>query len=636
MEADGSGPHLLGQNGVQHLLREMNMKFRIIILWLICTSVGLAVRQVHAQQDGAYLFETYCEICHQSSGGDQALGPELDVLKQMTPEHILEVMDTGVMQSQARERTRTQRYILAEYLSGKTFGSVPADPIPQSAFCGNATAGFNNTLAGPAWNGWGGTQTNARFQPRNAAGLSAEDVPRLRLKWAFGYPGATTGGTQPVVVGGRLYIGNAVGDVFSLDAETGCIHWMIEVDGGVRSAISIGRTSTDGKLMAFFGDQQANAYGVDAESGTVLWKKKIDDHPRAVVTGAPALHGGRLYVPVSSREESQVRNPKYACCQFRGSMVALDAADGNMLWKTYTIEDEAQPIGKNSSGTQLWGPSGVPIWNAPTIDVNRNVLYVGTGNNYSIPATNTSDAIVAFDIDSGEIRWVRQVADNDVWSSACRAFGQDPYLCPDIDAPDTDFGNSPILVDLNGRDFLIAGNKLGLVYAFDPDNEGEILWTESTGKGATSGGIMWGLAVDGEKVYAGNNYFNTSEPESTGGISAIDLVSGHTIWSVPPLSCEGRARCKPSHAAAVTVIPGVVFSGTMDGRLRALSTRDGKTLWEYDTALDYATVNGVKANGGSMSNAGVSVVNGVVYVNSGYSHHGAIIPGNVLLAFSVE
>ena len=317
-------------------------------------------------------------------------------------------------------------------------------------------------------------------------------------------------------------------------------------------------------------------------------------------------------------------------------MVALDAANGNVLWKTYTIRNEAQPIGKNSIGTQLWGPSGVPIWSAPTIDVKRNLLYVGTGNNYTIPATTTSDAIVAFEMDTGQIRWVRQVAENDVWNSSCRSAGRDPFLCPDTDAPDTDFGNSPVLVDLKGRDILIAGNKLGLVYAFDPDDEGKILWQESTGKGATSGGIMWGTAVDGDNVYAANNYFNTAEPEATGGISAIDLASGRTVWSVPPLTCAGRTPCKPSHAAAVTVIPGVLFSGTMDGRLRALSTQDGNTLWEYDTARDYATVNGVKANGGSISNAGVTVVGGVVFTNSGYSHHGAVIPGNVLLAFSMQ
>jgi len=601
-----------------------------------CLVFGINIGIVQAQESGANLFETHCAICHISAGADQALGPEIDVWRQMTPEHILGVMETGVMKSQARERSRTQRIILAEYLSGKAFGSVPNIPIPQTAYCGSNIQSFSNTPVGPAWNGWGNTKSNSRFQSDDAAGLKEEDIPKLKLKWAFGYPGATTGGTQPVVVGGRLYVGSPVGDVFSLDAESGCLHWIFQADGGIRSAISIGKNSNSEKLVAYFGDQAANAYAVDAETGKVIWKNKIEEHPRAVVTGAPALHAGRLYVPVSSREESQVRNPKYPCCQFRGSMVALDATNGNVLWKTYTIEEEAKHIGKNSIGTQLWGPSGDPIWNAPTIDIKRNLLYAGTGNNYSIPATNTSDAIVAFDMDTGKIRWISQVTANDVWNSSCRANGQNPFICPDTEAPDTDFGNSPILVESNGKDILIAGNKLGLVYAFDPDNEGEIIWQVSTGKGATSGGIMWGLAVDGETAYAGNNYFNPSEPEDTGGISAINLTSGGTVWSVPPLSCEGRERCKPSHAAAVTVIPGVLFSGTMDGRLRALSTRDGKTLWEYDTAREYMTVNGIKANGGSMSNAGATVVDGMVIVNSGYAHHGGIIPGNVLLTFSVE
>lgn len=605
---------------------------------LLCLASILSIPQLQAQMDGASLFETHCAICHEPAGANQALGPEISVMRQMTPEHILEVMESGVMQSQAKERSRTQRYLLAEYLSGKEFGSDPPAPVPATAWCSNGSSSFKRNPAGPAWNGWGASTRNDRFQPAEAAGMGPEDAPRLTLKWAFGYPGATSGGTQPVVVGGRLYVANAEGDVFSLDARSGCVNWMIQADAGVRSAISLGNAGPQGRLMAFFGDQAANAYGVDAETGEMIWKVRLDEHPRAVITGAPTLHEGRLYVPMSSREESQVRNPLYECCQFRGSVSAVDAASGKVIWKTYTIKEEAQPIGKKDNGTQLWGPSGDPVWNAPTVDSARGLVYVGTGNNYSIPATSTSDAIIAFDMATGNIAWVSQVAEEDIWNSSCRSNGRNPYLCPDVEAPDTDFGNSPVLVNVNGKDLIMAGNKLGLVYAFDPDDNGRILWTESTGKGATSGGIMWGLAVDGEKAYAGNNYFNRAEPGDTGGISAIDLVTGKTLWHREPLSCEGRAtdRCKPSHAAAVTVIPGVLFSGTMDGRLRALATDDGRTLWQYDTARGFKTVNGVRANGGSMSNAGVTVVDGMVYVNSGYSHHGAIIPGNVLLAFSVE
>jgi polyvinyl alcohol dehydrogenase (cytochrome) len=306
------------------------------------------------------------------------------------------------------------------------------------------------------------------------------------------------------------------------------------------------------------------------------------------------------------------------------------------LWKTYTIPTEADQTGKNSIGTQLWGPSGVPIWNTPTIDLKRRLLYAGTGNNYSVPATDTSDAVVAFDMDSGKIRWVNQVTSNDIWNRSCgRPDIRNSFTCPDVEAPDTDFASSPILAELkDGRQIIIAANK-STVYALDPDKEGKILWQKQIGK-SRAGGIMWGAAVDGENVYAANQSFDAKSPDASGGIAAFEITSGDTIWSVPPPSCENRKPCRPSHSAAVTGIPGVLFSGTWDGRLQAISTRDGKVIWEYDTSKEFQTVNGVKANGGSMSNSGATVVGGMVFANSGYSHHGGITPGNLLLGFSVE
>ncbi len=611
------------------------MKLHIVNTGLFCLVVGLLNIPVQAQEDGASLFETHCSLCHVTRENQPALGPELPALRQMTPEHILDVMENGVMKSQADERSRPQRHLLAEYLSGKPFGAALPPPIPQSAYCAANTSAFNQNPTGPAWNGWGVSTANARYQTTEAAGITAETVSRLKLKWAFGYPGATSGGTQPVVVGDRLYVATAEGDVYALDANTGCVHWLFEAEASVRSAITVSKVGGSDKLQAFFGDQAANVYSVDAETGKLVWKQKVETHPRAVITGAPTLYNDRLYVPVSSREESQVNDPKYTCCQFRGSVVALDANDGKQLWKTYTIDEPAHLLGKNSIGTPLWGPSGVPVWVAPTIDAKRKVLYIGTGNNYSVPATAYSDAVLALDLDTGKIRWASQVEADDIWNSSCRSNGKDPFVCPEPDAPDTDFANSPVLTQVNGRDILVAGNKLGKVYAFDPDKQGKILWQTSTGKGMASGGIMWGLAVDGTNAYAANNYFNKKEPEATGGVTALELATGRIVWTVPALSCEGRDPCKPSHNAAVTVIPGVVFSGTQDGRLRALSTKDGKSLWEFDTHREFDTINGVKANGGSMANAGATVVNGMVYVNSGYSHHGAIIPGNVLLAFDL-
>ena len=449
------------------------MKLAVSLLAAIFVSISVVI-PASAQEDGAYLFKTYCAICHASSDAEER-APGRDVLKQMTPEHILQVLETGIMKTQASERSRAQRRILAEYLSEKELGSALPDLIPRSAFCSTA-APLSNTQSAPEWNSWGASITNTRFNSGTSAGLTAEDVPRLKLKWAFGYPGATSGGTQPVVVGGRLYVGTAEGDVFALDAKTGCIHWNFQTDAGVRSAIVISKTP-DGKLAAYFGDQAANMYAVDAVNGTLLWRTKVDENSRAAITAAPALYAGLLYVPVSSREESQVDDTKYPCCQFRGSMLAMDASDGKVLWKTYMIAEEAHKVGANRVGTQLWGPSGVPIWNSPTVDLKRRRLYAGTGNNYSVPATSMSDAVVAFDMDSGSIRWVNQVTQNDIWNRSCaRPEVRNDLICPDADAPDVDFAASPILVDLTGgKQIIVAANKASL-YALDPDQEGKIIW----------------------------------------------------------------------------------------------------------------------------------------------------------------
>ena len=598
----------------------------------LCVSAGLFSAQAYAQ-DGGALFKTYCAVCHEAAGNAQA--PNREALSRMAPEQILQAMEKGTMKAQAAERSRVQRHVLAEYLSGKPFASEPAI-IPASAFCGNTAEPFRASLTGPSWNGWGAGITNARFQSGDAAAMTARDVPRLKLAWAFGLPGASSGGTQPVVAGGRIYVGDAEGDFFALDAKSGCMYWHIEVEAGIRSAVTLGER-TGGGLTAYFGDQAANMYAVDAATGKILWKVKVDDHPQAAVTAASALYAGRLYVPVSSREESKVADPKYPCCTFHGSVLALDAESGKQIWKTHMIGEEPAPGQRNSAGTLIVGPSGVPVWNTPAIDARRNALYVGTGNNYSPPATNLSDSIIALDMTSGKITWRRQQTENDIWNGTCRRADREAAACPDADAPDVDFSASPVLAtSRSGRPMLIAGNKSGMVWALDPDHQGKTIWQQQVGKGSSGGGVLWGLAVDGERIYVPNGFFDAKSPDASGGMAAIDLNDGHPIWSTPNPPCGNRKSCKPSHAAAVTAIPGAVFSGTMDGQLYAYSAETGKILWQFDSVQDYPTVDGVKANGGSMSNAGATVVGGMLFVHSGYSHHGAIVPGNVLLGFASE
>jgi len=598
---------------------------------LLCAPAVLFAAPVFAQ-DGSALFNTYCAICH--DGGASSQAPSREVLSRMTPEQILQALENGAMKTQAAERSRAQRRALAEYLSGKPFGTAQA-AMPSTAFCGATIGAAPTSLAGPGWNGWGAGLNNARFQPVEAAGMNGRDVPRLKLKWAFGLPGATSGGTQPVVAGGRLYAGDAEGDLFALDAKSGCIIWRTEVEAGIRSAITLGER-TGGGLTAYFGDQAANMYAVDANTGKVLWKVRVDDHPQAAITAASALYAGRLYVPVSSREEAKVADPRYPCCIFRGSVLALDAATGKRIWKTYTIDEQPKPGAKNSAGTVILGPSGAPVWNTPTIDAARNALYVGTGNNYSPPATANSDSVLALDMSSGKIKWRRQQTENDIWNGTCRRPDREAAACPDAESPDVDFSVSPVLVTTGGRSVLIMGNKSGMIWALDPDKQGKTVWQQQVGKGSSGGGVLWGLAVDGERVYVPNGFFDAKSPDASGGMAALNLKDGRLLWSTPNPPCGDRKLCKPSHPAAVTAIPGAVFSGTFDGQFYAYATESGKILWQFNSAQDFATVNGVKANGGSMSNSGATVAGGMLYVQSGYSHHGGIIPGNVLLAFSPE
>jgi polyvinyl alcohol dehydrogenase (cytochrome) len=407
-----------------------------------------------------------------------------------------------------------------------------------------------------------------------------------------------------------------------------------------------GRIETESgpRFAAFFGDSSAVVYAVDASTGTLLWKTKVDDHLAARITGSPAFHHGRLYVPVASLEEGSATMANYECCRFRGSVVALDGATGKQLWKTYTVAEAARPTKKNKRGTQQWGPSGAPIWTAPTIDAVRNALYVTTGDNYSDPPTATSDAFLAMDLDSGKVLWSRQMTSSDAYNVACRL--PDTTNCPDSKGPDFDFGSSPILVALpNGKRALIAGQKSGIVHAIDPDRDGQVLWQVRVGKGGIHGGIQWGSAADHSNVYVAlsdagiiaipSTLGTEADPKAGGGMFALSLEKGERVWFSPPSVCGERKRCSPAQSAAVTAIPGVAFSGSVDGHLRAYSAKDGAIVWDFDTVGEYKTVNGVPGRGGSLDGPGPAISGGMIFVNSGYAIWGGM-PGNVLLAFSVD
>jgi polyvinyl alcohol dehydrogenase (cytochrome) len=592
-------------------------------------------------QDGAAIYQRSCAPCH-DAGVDRA--PTHEALHAMSPERVLAAMESGPMISMANRQSAAGRRAIAEFITGRSF-SHPLDTAPApAAMCTAPAPEFGDPSSGPGWNGWGQNLLNTRFQTAAQAGLSASDLSRLKVKWAFGFPATLDANAHPAIANGRLFIGSTSGNVYSLDAASGCIRWYFNADAGVRSAISIGHIQTDSgsRYAAFFGGG-AFAFAVDANTGKLIWKTKVDSFPAAHITGSPIFYNNRLYVPVASGEEGAGASPNYECCRFRGSMVALNASSGEQIWKTYTI-DEPHQTKKNKIGTQLWGPSGAPIWSSPSIDVKRNALYATTGDNYSDPTSRMSDAFMAFDLDTGKILWSRQMTAADAYTAACRI--PDKTNCPDSDGPDFDFSSGPILVTLpNGKRALVAGQKSGLVHAVDPDNQGELIWSVRVGQGGTNGGVQWGSATDGKNVYVAladlgrvvvpYSLSTDVDPRRGGGMFALSLDTGKRVWYTPPVPCGDRKRCSPAQSAAVTAIPGVAFSGSVDGHLRGYSTADGSVLWDVDTIKPYVTVNGVEGHGGSMDGPGPVIAAGMLFVNSGYAAGGGM-PGNVLLAFSVD
>jgi polyvinyl alcohol dehydrogenase (cytochrome) len=515
--------------------------------------------------------------------------------------------------------------------------ATTASPIPPDQLTNRCGPDIQpGPPSAPSWTGWGADPANWRFQSAAEAGISAPDVPHLKLKWAFGIPNVRMVRSQPALYGGRVYVSGNDGTVYSLNAATGCSFWATATPRPVRSGMLVGKS---GSVEAvFFGEADGVVYALDANSGQFLWRTQADRHPAATITGAPSYLNGRLYVPVSSGEEQARRRPGYQCCTFRGSVVAMDAATGKILWQTYMASEMPSPHGKTSDGRTIFAPSGMAIWSSPTIDVAKKRIYVGTGDNYSEPGTNTSDAVVALDLKTGKLLWSAQFDKEDIYKIEC---GTPPAAgCEPPTVPEFDLGASPILVALpSHKRVLLLGQKTGLVYAVDPDERGKLLWYKHAGLGGLLGGVQWGPATDGTNLYVAVSDLAFQgrglDPTKGGGISAYQVSDGKLLWKTAPPGCGDRRPCSPAQSQAVSAIRGAVFSGSIDGHLRAYATDDGKIIWDFDTARSFDSVNGVPAKGGSLDVGGPVIAGGMIFVVSGYPGFGAM-PGNALLAFTPE
>ena len=591
----------------------------------------LAIMRAKQAMPGRPIYEAACASCHE---GAVPKAPHRDMLGLMTPEAILQTLETGVMREEAAALSAEERVLVTEYIAGAKLGEVAAADPPACA----ADLPPLDFSAGPAFVNWGIQSTNSRYIAEEAAGLAPDQLASLKPRWAARFPGANRARSQPNFAGGALFTGAHNGKVYALDMASGCLRWSYQASAEVRTGIVIGAVGgPESRLFAaFFGDVLGNVYALDAATGAQLWRDRADDHPNATITGTPSLHEGRLYAPISSLEVALPVDPLYECCTFRGSVVAYEAATGQRIWKTYTIDEPATVQSQNRAGANMRGPSGAVIWNSPAIDAKRNQLYVGTGENMSSPATPTSDAIFAMRLDDGAVNWIHQATANDVWNSACDT--ENDHSCPPEGGPDFDFGAAIMLLTASdGRDLVIGGQKSGFVHALNPD-DGGLVWKTRVGRGGVQGGVHFGMAAAGDRLFVpisdmadGREYEHPAKP----GLHALDIRTGELLWHAPnPDACRGRTYCYPGISQAVTAAGQVVYAGAMDGILRAHDMATGKVLWEIDSTAEFATVTGDATRGGSFGGAAGPIAHqGNLVLASGYGLYNHM-PGNLLLVLA--
>jgi polyvinyl alcohol dehydrogenase (cytochrome) len=576
----------------------------------------------------APIFQQRCAACHSERGEDVGNGtaPALGKLKAMTPEAVYAaVSPNGVMQAMAAGLTDSDKRNLAEYLTGRKVAAADALAAALTNTC-KINPRLPASIQQSAWNGWSATVDNARFQTAAVAKLTAASVPKLKLKWAFGLPGGGVMKGQPTVAAGRAFIGSDTGSVYAIDAKTGCAYWTFKATAG-RLAPSVGPISgySGSHLAVYFVADNGTAFALDAQDGKLLWKTRIEGMMH--ISAAATLHGGRLYVPLTGTETISGDDPDYECCRSRGGLVSIDANTGKIVWKVDTIPTPLAKVGVNARGKAQWGPSGASVWNVPTVDAKRQLIYVGTGNAYGRVAGDTSDAILAFSMKDGKLMWSHQQFKDDAFMARCQQVNAAGGNCPAVLGPDWDFGGGSVIIQTrkDGRDVLLAAGKGGVAIGLDPDNQGKLLWQRqlwTDTRPGTRGLVVFGGAADGRYVY-----YPLQRPG--GGLVALDIEDGALRWTAD-VQADARGQMSPPSA-----IPGVVFTGGWDGTLRAVDAR-GKTIWSYDTHRDFDTVNKVPANGGTLGSSGPAIVDGMVYVASGYIGTSDGFPGNVLLAFSAQ
>ncbi len=607
----------------------------MVLSWSHSTTAAEAAKD----HPGKAVYDQACAACHNNPEATRA--PALDTLKAMRYQTLLYALNEGKMKVQAATLSATQKASVIDFLVGR---EATSDEWLAPMMCSPERRQVK--LDAPATvTGFGFDPKNHRRLTASQTGLRTSDLRNLELAWALGFPKATAMRSQPAVVGSTLFLPVADAQrLFAIDISAQpCVQWVYPHETPLRTSAAYGELR-GGRKVVVFSDVASKVHMLDARSGERLWIQHVGLYQYSLTTGTPIIHDDRVYVPISQYEISLGGNDNHECCKTHGAVTALDAVTGKKLWTTHTME-EAKPVRDRGDGKMIYGPSGAPIWNSPAIDARRGVLYVGTGEATSEPAAATTDAILALDLKDGRIRWTFQATENDIFLTGCFRNPQGLNCPKQTVNRDVDFGASVIIAQRSdGSDVLLAGQKSGTVWALDPDRNGKLVWRQDFGEGSPLGGIHWGIAYDGTRVFAPINrpYGLKVPPGGTQkpGLHAVRVDTGAVEWTYAAQpDCSGkRAELVKSCATnigfsgAPTVIDGAVVSGSLDGFLHVFDAKTGELLFKFDTARPFETLNGVTANGGAIDNASIVAANGMLFVNSGYGLFGQM-PGNVLLAF---
>jgi polyvinyl alcohol dehydrogenase (cytochrome) len=496
------------------------------------------------------------------------------------------------------------------------FLDYSSQPQPRGGQCNDGV----DVRAPLIVNGFGFNHANTRNQPSL---VDSGNVDQLTVNFLHTEAGVREKRGAPAVTAQTIFMTSGR-QLLAINRQSGCQYWAFttgQEGGNFRSAsILFVPAGKSVPAMVYAADFNGYVYAVNAQTGEVVWQKFVGTIPFLhFVTGGMQHHEGKLFVPVSSKEVLATVIIPGPCCRSHGMLVALDAATGEVLWNYHTTGEALETV---LPGERI-GPNGATVWATPTVDSKRNAIYIGTGQNYTEPATNTSDAIISLDMDTGAVNWVFQARQADTWNGHCG--NTESLRCPRPAGHDFDFGAAPILLDDGNT--LIAGDKGGVVYSIQAES-GALNWSNKVSLGSTLGGIHWGMAVDRRRVYVAATDFSIDKasggvaeliPGAKPGIYALDLKTGALDWEIHPVHTFNGVTTPSLYSASLSVSNDLLFAGSLDGVVRAFDTDDGSERWSLDTAVEFTDINGVPGNGGTIDSVGVVVAGDGLLINSGYA-----------------